>query len=104
MAHFAQLDENNTVMQVIVVANDELMDNGVESEQKGILFCQSLFPETVWKQTSYNGKIRKNYAGIGMYYDADKDMFLFPKQQETNVEQEIVVVTETATATVAIEV
>jgi hypothetical protein len=43
MAHFAQLDENNTVIQVIVVHNNELLDNGTESESKGILFCQSIF-------------------------------------------------------------
>jgi hypothetical protein len=44
MAHFAQLDENNVVLQVIVIHNNELMDNGVESQAKGIAFCQSLFP------------------------------------------------------------
>jgi len=56
MAHFAQLDDNNIVTQVIVVANDELLLDGVESEVKGILFCKSLFGEdTKWKQTSYNG-------------------------------------------------
>ena len=45
MAHFAQLDDNNIVTQVIVVANEELLDNGVESEEKGIAFCKSLFGE-----------------------------------------------------------
>lgn len=79
MAHFAQLDENNVVTQVIVVHNNELMDNGVESEAKGIAFCQSLFPNTNWKQTSYNGNIRKNYAGIGFTYDAHRDAFIPPK-------------------------
>jgi len=75
MAHFAQLDENNVVTQVIVVANDELLDNGVESETRGIAFCQSLFGGN-WKQTSYNGNIRKNYAGIGYTYDANRDAFI----------------------------
>ena len=75
MAHFAQLDENNVVTQVIVVHNNELMDNGQESEEKGIAFCQSLFGGT-WKQTSYNGNIRKNYAGIGHTYRADIDAFV----------------------------
>lgn len=79
MAHFAQLDENNTVLQVIVVNNNELMDNGQESESKGIAFCQSLFPGTVWKQTSYNGNIRKNYAGIGFQYDSQRDAFIPPQ-------------------------
>ena len=75
MAHFAQLDDNNVVTQVIVVANEELLDNGVESEAKGIAFCQSLLGGN-WKQTSYNGNIRKRYAGIGYTYDADNDVFI----------------------------
>ena len=82
MAHFAQLDENNIVIQVIVVANDELLDNGVESEVKGIAFCQSLFGGN-WKQTSYNRNIRKNYAGIGYTYDAGRDAFIPPKPFES---------------------
>lgn len=79
MAHFAQLDENNVVTQVIVVHNNELMENGVEVEAKGITFCQSLFPGTSWRQTSYNGNIRKNYAGIGFTYDAQRDAFIAPQ-------------------------
>ena len=80
MAHFAQLDDNNIVTQVIVVANDELLLDGVESEVKGILFCKSLFGEdTKWKQTSYNNTIRKNYAGIGYTYDAANDYFYAPQ-------------------------
>jgi hypothetical protein len=78
MAHFAQLDENNLVTNVIVVANEELMEDGVESEAKGIAFCQSLFGGN-WKQTSYNGNVRKNYAGIGYTYQADIDAFVPPK-------------------------
>lgn len=80
MAHFAQLDDNNIVIQVIVVANNELLLDGVESEVKGILFCKSLFGEdTKWKQTSYNGNIRKNYAGIGYTYNAANDYFYAPQ-------------------------
>lgn len=80
MAHFAQLNENNIVTQVIVIHNNELLINGVENEEKGILFCQSLYGEnTKWKQTSYNGNIRKNYAGIGYVYDANLDAFIPPK-------------------------
>lgn len=78
MAHFAQLNDDNIVTQVIVVSNNELLDNGVESEAKGIAFCQSLFGGN-WKQTSYNGNIRKNYASIGYIYDANKDVFIPPK-------------------------
>lgn len=80
MAHFAQLDENNTVTQVIVVANEELMLDGTENETKGILFCKSLFGEdTRWIQTSYNGNKRKNYAGIGYTYDPVNDYFFAPQ-------------------------
>lgn len=77
MAHFARL-ENNTVTEVIVIHNNELLVDGVESEAKGIEFCQSLFGGD-WKQTSYNGTIRKNYAGIGYTYDESRDAFIAPK-------------------------
>ena len=79
MAHFVRLDENSIVVQGIVVHNNELIDNGVESEAKGIAFCQSLFPDTTWVQTSYNGNIRKNYAGIGYTYDEQRDAFIPPQ-------------------------
>lgn len=80
MAHFAQLDDNNIVTQVIVVANEELLLDGVESETKGVAFCKSLFGEdTKWKQTSYNGNFRKNYAGIGYNYDSGRDAFIAPQ-------------------------
>lgn len=79
MAHFAELDETNIVKQVIVVSNDELLDeNGNESEAKGVTFCQSLFGGN-WVQTSYNGNIRKNYAGIGYTYDPVADHFFAPQ-------------------------
>mgnify|MGYP003118490142 CR=1 FL=1 len=70
MAHFAQLDSNNVVTQVIVVSNDDTSDsNGVETESIGIAFCQKLLgAETNWKQTSYNSNMRGNYAGIGYTY------------------------------------
>ena len=80
MAHFAQLDDDNIVKQVIVVHNDELLVDGVESESKGIEFCQSLFGGT-WVQTSYNGNFRKNYAGIGYTYDETRDAFIPPKPE-----------------------
>lgn len=83
MAHFAELDENNVVKQVIVVHNNELLDeNGEESEAKGIAFCQSLFGGR-WIQTSYNAKFRKRYAGIGYIYDEQKDAFISPKPFES---------------------
>ena len=83
MAHFAQLDESNIVTQVIVVNNNELLDNGVESEAKGIAFCQSLLGGN-WIQTSYHRNIRKNFAGIGDTYDATRDAFIPPKPTEGN--------------------
>jgi hypothetical protein len=81
MAHFAELDVNNVVLQVIVVGNDMILDNqGQESEQVGIDFCKSLFgADTRWVQTSYNGNIRKNYAGIGYTYEQARDAFIAPQ-------------------------
>lgn len=79
MAHFAELDENNVVKRVIVVANKDTADvNGVEQEWIGQAFCVRLFGGT-WKQTSYHGNIRKNYAGIGFTYDAVLDAFVPPQ-------------------------
>ena len=79
MAHFAQLDENNVVQQVIVVSNNELLDaSGVEREEMGIGFCQRLFGGN-WKQTSYNHNFRKRYAGIGYTYNAELDAFVPPQ-------------------------
>lgn len=79
MAHFAELDENNVVTRVIVVANKDTADaNGNEVESIGVAFCQRLFGGN-WKQTSYHGNIRKNYAGIGYTYDAAIDAFVPPK-------------------------
>lgn len=81
MAHFAQLDENNVVTRVVVINNNELLDNGVESEEKGIAFCKSIFgQDTNWKQTSYNRSFRKNYAAIGYTYRPDIDAFVAPRQ------------------------
>ena len=70
MAHFAQLDENNIVIGVYVVDDKDTSDiNGVESESIGIAFNQKLLgANTIWKQTSYNGNMRGNYAGIGYTY------------------------------------
>jgi hypothetical protein len=79
MAHYAQIDENNIVTQVIVIDNKDTADaNGVEKEYIGAAFCERLFGGT-WKQTSYNGNIRKNYAGIGYTYQSDIDAFVAPK-------------------------
>jgi len=75
MAHFAELNENNEVLRVIVVNNAELLDEqGQESEQKGIDFCTNLLGGR-WIQTSYNSNFRKNFAGIGFKYDPANDWF-----------------------------
>ncbi len=80
MAHFAQLDENNVVINVIVVKNNELLDeNGQESEIKGVAFCQSIFgANTRWVQTSYNHNFRKKFAGIDDIYIQANDIFVGP--------------------------
>lgn len=79
MAHFAKLDENNIVTEVIVVGNKDTSDaNGVEKEYIGAAFCERLFGGT-WKQTSYNANFRKHYAGIGYTFDATRDAFIPPK-------------------------
>lgn len=70
MAHFAKLDENNTVLEVLVMNNEDVQDSdGNEVEQLGIDFFSDATGHAEWKQTSYNGNQRKNYAGIGMIYD-----------------------------------
>jgi hypothetical protein len=79
MAHFAEIDENNIVLRVIVVNDLECKDRyGNESEGVGALFCHAIFGGA-WKQTSYNGRIRKNYAGVGFKYDATRDAFIPPQ-------------------------
>lgn len=81
MAHFAELDENDVVLRVVVIANKDTADaNGNEVESIGVSFCQSLFgANTKWKQTSYNSNFRKRYAGVGYTYRADLDAFVAPK-------------------------
>ena len=88
MAHFAKLDVNNIVTQVVVLHNNELLDeNNVEQESLGIQFLHNMYKDSAtWKQTSYNTfagahrlggtPFRKNYAGIGKIYDETKDAFM----------------------------
>ena len=76
MAHFAELDDNNIVLRVIVVDNKDTLDeSGQESESVGAAFCNNLLGGR-WKQTSYNANFRLNYAGIGYRYDEEQDAFL----------------------------
>ena len=80
MAHFAKLDENNVVLEVHCIHNNELLIDGVEFEAKGIEFLVNWSGGyTNWKHTSYNGNIRKNYAGIGYTYDSTRDAFIPPQ-------------------------
>ena len=69
MAHFAEIDIANRVTRVIVV-HDSLEANGAE-------WCHDTLGGT-WVQTSYNGRIRKNYAGVGYSYDPARDAFIPP--------------------------
>ena len=81
MAYFAKLGTGNIVEQVISINNAVITDaNGVEQEQLGNDFINKLYnTRDVWKQTSYNNNIRKNYAGIGFNYDQTRDAFIAPK-------------------------
>lgn len=79
MAHFVKIDENNVVTQVVVVDNKDTSDaEGVEKEHIGAAHLEKILGGN-WKQTSYNGNFRKNYAGIGYTYRADIDAFVPPK-------------------------
>ena len=79
MAHFARIDENGVVQQVVVVDNKDTADaSGVEKEHIGAAHLEKILGGA-WKQTSYNGNMRKNYAGIGYTYRADIDAFVPPQ-------------------------
>ena len=80
MAHFAKLDLNNIVTEVLVVNNDVLLKaDGTESELKGKQFLNSLFGSATWIQTSYNNNFRKQYAGVKYSYDKINDVFICPQ-------------------------
>lgn len=81
MAHFAQLDADDVVINVIVVGDQNCLGNGgVESEQVGIAFCRNTFgSDTRWAQTSVNARIRKHFACIGYKYDVQRDAFIPPQ-------------------------
>jgi len=94
MATYAKIGLNNKVIEVLSVHNNELLDsNGVEQEVNGIDFLTKLTGWSIWVQTSYNTSggvhklggtpLRKNYAGIGMTYDEDRNAFI-PKKPYTS--------------------
>lgn len=79
MAHFAEIDENNVVLRVVVVDNKDTADaNGVEKEHIGAAHLEKILGGT-WKQTSYNATFRKNYAGSGYTFDSQRNAFVPPK-------------------------
>jgi hypothetical protein len=81
MGHFAKLDDQNVVTDVIVVNNETLNNLPFpSSELVGLEFLKGLYGDGItWKQTSYNGSFRKNFAGIGYFYDVNIDAFIAPK-------------------------
>ena len=83
MAHFAELNKSNEVLQVIVISNEDVNANGGELSSEAETFVASIVPHsedgTAWKQTSYNHNFRKHYAGIGDTYDASKNKFIAPQ-------------------------
>ena len=81
MAYFAKLGTGNIIEAVISINNSVITDsNGIEQEQLGVDFINKLYnTRDVWKQTSYNNNIRKNFAGIGYQYDQQRDAFIPPK-------------------------
>lgn len=78
MAHYARLDEDFRVIEVLVIPND-----CEPTESDGIAYCQQLFGGGIWRKTSYNATIRKNYAGIGFYYDPQRDAFIPNRRYHT---------------------
>ena len=83
MAHFAELNSSNEVLRVVVISNDDVDANGGDQSSQAETFVASIVPHSTggvaWKQTSYNNNFRKQYAGIGVTYDASKDKFILPQ-------------------------
>ena len=79
MAHFAKINDNNFVVQIIVVSNADAPDPFPGSEALGQQFIAGLGLGGIWKQTSYNGTFRKNYASIGCVWDEQRDAFIPPQ-------------------------
>jgi len=83
MAHFAELNNSNEVLRVIVISNDDVEANGGELSSEAETFVASIVPHstggTAWKQTSYNSNFRKQYAGIGDTFDSSKNKFISPQ-------------------------
>ena len=83
MAHFAELNKNNEVVNVITVSNENVTHSSMTEEEAGIQYLNSILPNRTWKQTSYNATFRKNFAGIGYKYMPDLDAFIAKKPHES---------------------
>ena len=83
MAHFAELNNSNEVLRVIVISNEDVAANGGDLHADAETFVTTIVPYgtggVAWKQTSYNNNFRKQYAGIGYSYDSSKDKFILPQ-------------------------
>ena len=83
MAHFAELNSSNEVLQVVVISNEDVSDTGGDYSSQSETFVSNLIPHSEngvsWKQTSYNNNQRKQYAGTGYTYDSTKDKFILPQ-------------------------
>jgi len=83
MAHFAEIDENNKVLRVLVACNDDIANNGGEQSAEAAKHFESTVPLSTlgvkWVQTSYNNNFRKHFAGRDYTYDETKDKFITPK-------------------------
>lgn len=83
MAHFAKLDPNNVVLEIVVVNNSVLTnDNSIEDENIGIEYLKNLTGHEKWKQTSYNAKFRGSFAGMNFIYDEENDIFVPPTMSD----------------------
>lgn len=86
MAHFAEINNDNVVLRVLVVRNEDMLDaDGNEAEAVGAVILQGLFGGTGdnWVQTSFNNTFRKQHAGIGYSYNRDADVFISPCPYKT---------------------
>ena len=83
MAHFAELNNSNEVLRVVVISNEDVNANGGDYSTEAETFVSTIVPHSSggnqWKQTSYNGNARKQYAGIGDTFNASKNKFIKPK-------------------------
>ena len=86
MAHFAELDNNNLVLRIVVISNDDVNKNGGDQSETAALAVEQIVPFSngvKWVQCSFNGNFRGKYPGVGFTYDIEKDKFIAPKPYES---------------------